>query len=198
MPLPSDAVTRFDASQLRTFLGSVDAHLSAPAEITVIGGSAVALYGVSSGTMDIDTYESRLASHLQRAVDQARLTTGLNIPVVPAPVAQVPYNFEDRVQRESADWKNLTVYKLEPHDLALSKAARGSEGDLAALDALHRVLPLDPEVLVSRYLAEMGHSVGDPARLDTCFLLLIERLFGEAMATHLEKRIQEARTARRV
>jgi hypothetical protein len=184
---------RFDAMDLRRFFTAVDTHLPEPAAMTVIGGSAVALYGASSGTQDVDTYR-QLAAPLEEAVARARLTTGLDIPVLPAPVAEVPYYFEDRLQSEPGGWRRLTVYKLDPHDLALSKASRGWESDLAAIAALHAVIPLDLEVLVTRYLDEMCYAVGDPARLDLCFVLLVERLFGETAATQIETRLRSRRT----
>jgi hypothetical protein len=76
---PFDARPRFAAADLRRFFEAVDAHLSASASITVIGGSAIALYGVSSGTMDIDTWQTNVAP-LEGAIAQARVVTSLNIP----------------------------------------------------------------------------------------------------------------------
>jgi len=88
MPPPDDKL-RFDAADLRRFFTAVDAHLPKAATITVIGGSAIALHGVSSGTVDIDTWATDLAP-LESAIAQARVVTSLNVPVVPTPVADVP------------------------------------------------------------------------------------------------------------
>jgi len=180
---------RFSADDLRRFLTAVDAHLTCSATIVVLGGSAIALYGVAAGTIDIDTWETNLRP-LQPAIDRARAETGLAIPVVPAGVADVPYHARDRLQKEPTPWTNLHVFMLEPHDLALSKAVRGNEHDLAAIEQLHRVAPLDLDTLVTRYLDEMGHAIGDPVRLDTNLVLLIERLYGEVEADRIEKRIR--------
>lgn len=160
--------------------------------MTVIGGSAAALYGVSSGTVDIDTLEPT-PPPLQRAIVQARIETGLNIPVVPAAVADVPWNYQDRLQAEPGNWSQLTVYKLEPHDLALSKAVRGAENDFAAIEALHQIVPLDRGILVSRHLDEMDHAIGDPARHDMQFVVMIERLYGDAEAERVETTIRARR-----
>lgn len=192
---PPDELPRFAAADLRRFFTAVDAHLPTPATITVIGGSAIALYGVSSGTTDIDTLDTKLAP-LQAAIDQARVVTSLNIPVVPAPVADVPYHSEDRLQPELGPWTRLTVLKLEPHDLALSKAVRGFENDFAAIEALHQIIPLDLNTLVTRYLDEMGQAIGDPAQLDVKFALMIERLYGDAEAERVEARIRSHRERR--
>jgi len=193
---PSDDKRRFDAADLRRFFTAVDAGLSTPATITVIGGSAIALYGVSSGTIDIDTWGTQLPP-LENAIAQARVITKLNIPVVPAPVADVPWHFEDRLQAEPPTWTRLTVLKLEPHDLALSKAARGFENDFASIAALHRIIPLELDTLETRYIDEMGHAIGDERQRDIKFVLMIERLFGEVEAERVEERLRLHRKRRK-
>jgi hypothetical protein len=153
-------------------------------------------YGVSSGTTDIDTWDTNVAP-LREAFDRAQVVTGLQIPVVPAPVADVAWDFQERLQREQGPWTQLTVLKLEPHDLALSKTVRGAETDFAAVVALHSVVPLDLETLVTRYLHEMGHAIGDQARRDVRFMLLIERLYGEVEAERVEARLHLHRAENR-
>lgn len=190
--MPPDDRPRFVATDLRRFFTAVDTHLPVPATITVIGGSAIALHGVSSGTIDVDVLETQLGS-LESAIARARVVTNLNIPVVPAPVAQVPWDFEDRLQREPGAWTHLTVHKLEPHDLALSKAARGFENDFAAIEALHRIIPLDLDTLITRYLEEMGHVIGDQGQRDVKFMLMIERLYGEVEAERVERMLVRRR-----
>jgi hypothetical protein len=189
MPWPE---VKFDAADLRRFFAAVDSYLPAPVAITVIGGSAIALYGVSSGTMDVDTLDTT-PPVLAQAISQAQVATGLKIPVLPSTVAQVPWFCGERLQREYGSWTNLSVFKLEPHDLALSKAMRGAEHDLSGIEALHQVVPLNPQTLVTRYLDEMGHVVGDPANSDVKVALVIERLFGEVEADGAERRIRSHR-----
>jgi hypothetical protein len=147
---------------------------------------------VSSGTVDIDTWHTNVAA-LEPSIAQARAATGLNIPVVPAAVADMPWHSQDRLQREHEAWVRLTVFKLEPHDLALSKAVRGNEHDLAGIEALNRVAPLDLETLVRRYLDEMGHAIGDRSRLDRNFVTMIERLYGEMEAERVAARLRSHR-----
>jgi hypothetical protein len=150
---------------------------------------------VSSGTVDIDTWGSTPAP-LQQAIDRARVVTSLNIPVVPATVADVPWNFQDRLQSEPGAWTRLTVYKLEPHDLSLSKAVRGLESDFAAIEALHRIVPLDLDTLVTRHVEEMDHAIGDPVRRDARFVVMVERLYGDAEAERVEAKIRSHRQRR--
>lgn len=191
MPPPDDR-PRFAAPELRRFFTAVDANLSSPAMIAVLGGGAIALYGVSSGTTDIDTWNT-LTQPLEDAIARARVVTGLNIPVKPVGVAGVPQDFEDRWRREPGPWTHLMVLKPEPHDLALSKADRGVEHDFAGIEALHGVEPLDLETLVTRYINEMGELVGDRAQRDVKFILMIERLYGEIEAERVENRLRAHR-----
>jgi len=109
--MPPDVRPRFAATDLRRFLDAVDGHLTQSATLIVLGGSAMALYGVPLGTMDIDTYETEL-SPLEAAFACARDATGLDIPVSRAEVAQAPWNYQDRLQQEPGLWTRLTVLKL--------------------------------------------------------------------------------------
>lgn len=186
----------FDPEEIRLFLEAVDEFLSRPATIIVLGGTAIALHGVRAGTTDIDTWETDL-DELESAIVQAREKTGLDIPVSNPGVADVPYDCEDRLQPVEGVWTKLTVRVLEPQDLALSKAVRGNEHELAAIEKLHEVKPLDFETLVARYLDEMGHAVGNFGdRLDPNFVLMIQRLFSEIAAEDAEDQLSRHRGRR--
>ena len=183
----------FVAVELLRFLGAVDRHLTAPAALILLGGSAIALYGVAAGTTDIDTFETDL-SKLQSAIELARAETGLDIPVTDTAVADAPYEYETRLQGVKADWTFLRVAKLERHDLALSKTVRGYENDLVAIQRLHEIVPLDLPTLVERYLNEMTHAIGNPDKLEGNFLLLIERLYGDMAAERVSIQISTHRS----
>src|SRR5258708_6026684 len=117
---------QFAAEELRRFFTAVDRHLTTSARIIVLGGSAIALYGVQSGTMDIDTWETDL-SPLQSAIQLARQETGLDIPVSDTGVADVPFEYASRLHRVKGRWTHLKVFTLERHDLVLSKTMRAQE-----------------------------------------------------------------------
>jgi Nucleotidyltransferase of unknown function (DUF6036) len=177
-------------------LRAVDEFLSSPATITIVGGTAIALYGVQAGTTDVDTWETDLSS-LESAIAQARAKTGLNIPVSTPEVVDVPYDCGSRLQPIDDEWTQLRVMVLEPHDLALSRTLRGNEHDLSAIEKLHQIRPLVLETLLTRYLGEMDHVIGNfPDRLDLNFALMVGRLFGEIAADDVEEqlRLHRART----
>lgn len=193
--MPPETLRRFEAAELRRFLTAVDEHLTEPAEMILIGGSAIALHGVPAGTMDIDTWETDL-SRLSHAIARAKIDTGLDIPVSDTGVADVPYDYRDRLQPVSGEWKRLTVFLPERHDLALSKAMRGHEGDLGAIEKLHARSALDLDTLVDRYLREMEHAIGDRSRLDHNIVLMVERIYGEMAAESVAERIRLHRDQR--
>jgi hypothetical protein len=169
---------RFEVPELERFLLAIDGELSRRVFVIVIGGGAAALgYGVRIGTKDIDTLTE--LTGLKKAIVAARARTGLDIPIEPTPVADLPYEFESRLVKVLPNLRYLDIYVPEAHDLALSKLVRAHAGDLAALEALHARNPLSFDTLVQRYRCEMTHAIGDPRRLDQNFLVGVHVLFGE-------------------
>jgi len=176
----------YGVTEIRELLRAVDRHLPIHASIVIIGGAAAAFYEAESTTTDIDTFEA-IGAELEDAVAHARVETGLGLVLGHSAVADVPYNFEDRLVRELPELTRLTVRILEKHDLALSKCVRGNEHDLQQLEEIHARGGLSLEILVERFRTEMSHVMGDPARIRTNFLELIERLFGELARARLAR-----------
>jgi hypothetical protein len=175
----SSRAVLFGLGELQRFLEAVDAALTLSAELTVIGGGAIALgYGVDVGTRDIDTYNSTGAA-VDEAVTSACHTTGLHIPLGQAGVADLPYDYADRLHRIMPHLLRLLVWVPEKHDLALSKVIRGNEHDMQQILALHAVDRLDREVLIERFVGEMSQVVGSPRMIALSFLDCLDRLFGD-------------------
>lgn len=170
-------MTTFQPEEVRRFLEAVDRALRQPAEVIVIGGSAAALrYGVTRATEDIDTWLS-LSQDLVVAADQARQTTGLDIPLSFSAVADAPYEFESRLEVGLPGLQRLRVLVPERHDLVLMKTMRAEEKDLLAIAEMHRVEALDLLLLLDRYQAEMDHVITDPRRLRWNMLSMANRLY---------------------
>jgi Nucleotidyltransferase of unknown function (DUF6036) len=172
------AFARFEPTQLERFLTAVDAALTEPVFVIVLGGGAAALgYGVRTGTKDLDTLTE--LGRLQGAIEVARRKTGLDIPVEPTPVADLPYEFESRLVRVLQQLRKLELFVPEAHDLVLSKLVRAHAGDLAAIEQIHQHHPLSFDTLLRRYCEEMTHTIGLPERLDQNFLMGVDVVFGE-------------------
>jgi hypothetical protein len=122
-------VRRHSPRELERFVEAVDEALTEPASILVIGGAAAALAsGATRATDDIDTFHP-LTPDVDKAVEAARRSTGLNIPVSFAAVADAPYDFEDRlIPIRGLHLKRLTLVVPERHDLVLMKTLRGIAG----------------------------------------------------------------------
>ncbi len=185
---------RYGRAEIERFLTDLDAGLDRRQEVVLIGwASAILGYGAPGETIDIDAWSD--LSGLQASVDRVVSAGGLRIPFATAGVADPPREFEGRLRRVLPHLRRLTVLVPEKHDLALMKAVRGLEHDLAALERLHRVSPLDCDTLVSRFQEEMGQAIGDPRRLRGNFLGLIERLFPERVEG-VARRLRQVRPGR--
>jgi hypothetical protein len=183
---------RFKGSDLTNFLMAVDRNMTEPVRIIVIGGSSIALaFDPDTGTHDVDTYDSPVAK-LTAAVAAAAIETGLSLPIRNATVAELPYHFEDRLQRVLPDLDNLELLVPDRHDIALSKILRGDEHDFEQIAALHAVAPLEVAVLVDRFIGEMTHVIGNRRAHAYGLLNCIEHLWGETERVAHEKRVLAA------
>jgi hypothetical protein len=181
----------FLKDELERFLAAVDRALVGPVDVVVIGGTAAALrYGVTRATHDIDTWTA-VQKDLALAVEKARATTRLHIPVARSAVADAPADFESRLERVLPHLERLRVLVPEKHDLVLMKAMRGYEHDLQAIEEIHAHSPLELATLVRRFQDEMT-PIGDPARIRGNVLALVERLFPSAVRD-VERRLHKPR-----
>jgi hypothetical protein len=187
----------FPPEDLIRFLEAVDRHLEANATITIIGGGAAAIgYGVDTATQDIDTFGDIGVDRrdLVGACAAAAAETKLRVPLAPAGVADVPWEYESRRVAVLPHLARLHVFVLERHDLVLSKLVRGQQNDMAHITQLHALAPLDFATLLGRYLNEMSHVIGRPEAMELSFLNCIEMLFGELRALDARSAIRAHRT----
>ena len=172
---------KWTPDEVTRFLEAIDGNLDGPFRLIIIGGSALAIgYSVDVATKDIDALDSAVI-RIEAAAELARRETGLAIPLGPTGVWEMPYNFEDRLQRVLPHLTKLEVQVPEAHDLALSKLMRGNENDFLQIEELHRRRSLDMNVLIERHELETDHIASARARreLHRNLLETIERLWGE-------------------
>lgn len=189
------AGTGYSRDELQQFFDTVDECLEEPERVVLVGGSAVILaYGVTTTTIDIDTFNGSTAA-LEEALQRARDKTGLALPVARSGVAQAPEGYEERMVRQPTRGNHLELFVLERHDLAISKALRADERDRQHLLAMHEAEPFDYDTLVSRFENEMlPIYVGDKAPIIDYFLWVIEELFGEAKVAKAERSLKRSVT----
>jgi hypothetical protein len=169
---------RFDRAQLVAFLRALDAQLNRPTSVVVIGGAAAAVaYHAGTSTADIDLLHGWSKQ------------TGLAIAVGPAPIADLPHNYEHRLRPgRGLALRWLTLAFPEKYDLVLSKAVRNYQHDLDAMAGIHRRHRLSETTLVARFESEMGAAIADQARLRLNVALVAARLFGPDVGRRLAKR----------
>lgn len=172
--------------EIRRLLEAIDQALEAPAELVLLGGGAAAFHHAVSTTMDLDTFTT-IPPVLQAALDKAVLETRLGLQTSHAAVADVPWEFESRLEEPIPHLTMLRVRILERHDLALSKIVRGYSHDFQQLEEMHRALPFAFDTLVTRFVSEMQHVVGEPHRIRGNFLDLIGQLFNEIRRVEAER-----------
>jgi hypothetical protein len=179
---------RHPPADLVRFLREIDRHLAKSHQLIIIGGAAAALaYKASRTTSDIDTANA-LSIDFERAVTEAKKSTGLEIPVSYAAIADGPYNYETRLKRlRFLKTEKLEVLVPERHDLALMKIIRGEEHDIQVLVEMHESEPFDLEILIDRFTNEMRHVIGDHRWIRFNFVGLVEELFGETSGKDVDK-----------
>ena len=180
---------RFASTEVSNFFRSVDATLSTPCRVLLIGGSAIGLkYKSSHITADIDLWNSHDAHAFSAAVQMLRATP--MIPVQVVTIGEAPRDFEDRLTPlHISGLKNLTVLVPEAHDLVFMKLARADSHDLDAIEDIHAASPLDLQTLVQRF-HETDH-IGPPSDHELAFLSMLARLFGEAVALRIASQLRD-------
>jgi hypothetical protein len=150
-----------------------------PRGVVVIGGAAAAVaYDSGTKTADIDLF-SGLSSDVLDAARKARVAKGLAIAVAAAPVADLPYRYEERLRpARGLRLARLSLAFPDKYDLALSKRVRGYQHDVDAIAGIHRRHKLSRKKLVERFQAGMSHAVGDPARIRLNLVMVVARLYG--------------------
>lgn len=187
-------MTTFGAQQIRRFLEAVDKRLSSPVRLVIIGGSAALLqHGAKSPTRDIDAFEGDPAL-LKDAASLAERDIGFAVPVARAAVADLPLNYEDRLERPMPKLRHLDVVVPERYDLVLSKLIRASQADLVVCKEIHTHTPLKLDELLQRYTDEMKHAIGRKADHDQNLIAAVEFIWDEATADRAQRLLQHRRT----
>jgi len=94
-------------------------------------------------------------------------------------VVSLPGSYHERLRELfPGRFRNLRMFALDPHDLALSKLTRNSPVDRDDVAHLAKTVPLDPILLRTRYQHELRPIViGDPEWHDRKLEMWIESYF---------------------
>jgi hypothetical protein len=182
---------RYDRGQIVTFLHALDHHLTGDTKIFVIGGTAAIVgYHADAKTADIDVFvvEEGSGKDLLQAAERATEDTGIDLRIGGASVADLPYNYVDRVRSiRDVRFKKLKVVIPDKYDLVLSKAVRGDARDFAAIEQIHMRHPLAEKTLVKRFETEIWKIANtDPRSFAFNMVAVIEVLYGKGRAAHYQ------------
>jgi hypothetical protein len=113
------------------FLDEVGRRYSQPADLLLLGGSALCLLGSPRPTLDIDYVGDDLTKNdLQKCIDQVAQDTGIVVEAVPiAGFVPLPADADQR-NVSVGRFGSVRVYILDPYSMALSKIDRGFDTDI--------------------------------------------------------------------
>lgn len=165
----------------REFLAEVDRLLPGPVQLHCLGGFVVAVrYGLPRPTGDVDYVEiiPRDAMEvLQRiAGPESQLAKKHRLYFQHVGVASLPESYVERLtELFPAHFEKLRLFEVEAHDLALSKLARNHPVDRDDVAYLAKAVPLNPDILRTRYQQELRPIIiGDPEKHDRTLEMWIE------------------------
>jgi Nucleotidyltransferase of unknown function (DUF6036) len=148
------------AEPWRSFLAEVDAAIDEPTDLHCIGGFVVSQYfGIARETADLDILAVCPHYLIGRLVAISGKSSPLfqkhRVYVEYVAVASYPEDYEARLIRIFPLWRNLKLWALEAHDLALTKLERSNDRDLRDVLQLASRGFLNRQTLRDRYEKEM-------------------------------------------
>jgi len=164
----------------RSFLHEIDNYVAEEHYFHCLGGFVVTqLYGSVRTTSDVDFLT--LAGNAGDLIGYAGIGSPLydkyGLYLDPVGVATVPDSYEERLtEMYPGAFEHLRLFALDPYDIALSKIERNIERDREDVKYLASAVPLDLDVLQSRYNDELRPYLGIPEREDLTLKLWIEMI----------------------
>lgn len=172
------------ASEIRRFLDALGREFHGQARLCLVGGASLVFEGLRTETLDIDiSIEVEPAEHGRLIQAIRALKDRLHVNVAEAnPADFIPLPTGARHRDEwIGEFGRIQVYHFDPYSTALSKIDRGTDKDLADVEALLRAKRIDFETLRRCYeeiLPRFGQESlrQDPDRLRRHFAALDARL----------------------
>ena len=171
-------------SPWREFLSEVDRLLPGPIELHCLGGFVTAAqYRLDRPTNDVD-YVGIIPRDALQVLQQIAgpgsiLAKKHGLHFQHVAIASLPESYNERLRELfPGRFRNLRLFALDPHDLALSKLARNNPVDRDDVAYLAKTVPLDPDLLQKRYREELRPIlIGDLERHDRTLEMWIQAYF---------------------
>jgi len=167
-----------------SFFVELDGFLDEPVELHCAGGFVMSmLYGMPRPTIDVDFFSAVPQGKIETLEAVAGKGSSLHhkyhVHLQFVGVVTVPENYPDRlVEMFPASHQRLRLFGLEAHDLALSKLERNAARDREDVKYLARAVPLNADLLESRYRTELRPYLANRERHDLTMRLWLEAFLG--------------------
>lgn len=153
------------------FLKEIDLQLSQEVKPLCLGGFVLSVvYGIPRFTGDLDYIEvvpRAAANELEEiAGRESALCKKYRLFVQNVGIADLPEDYESRVQALDLGLKKLQLYGLDPYDILLAKVTRNSPKDQGDAKFLIAKLGLDYKTFYDRWEKEPAPRVANGPRQD--------------------------------
>lgn len=163
-----------------SFLREIDERLTQETQVHCLGGFVVTvIHGAARSTVDLDALalvrgDPALWEVAGRGSD---LHKRHRLYLDRVGIVNLPEDYEDRLAEVFGGvFSQLTIFVLDPYDVALAKIERNSARDREDVRHLARVVPFDLEILSRRYHDELRVYLGNPEREDFTLKLWLEMI----------------------
>lgn len=160
-----------DGATINSFLVALGGRQSEPAELVLLGGSALLLLGNLRTTVDIDYVGDDLQpTDFQRTI--AQVADELQLVVDPVPIQHFVPVPPDSASRRAfiGRFGAVDVYVIDPYMMALSKLDRGFDSDIADI-----VFLVERSLVSPDHLAELITASVPEARTYDLDLVAMQR-----------------------
>lgn len=165
-----------------SFFAEIDRLLEKSVDLHCLGGFVITTcFGLARPTVDVDCHAiipTDEVTYLQRiAGEGSSLHRKHGVYLQRVGIVTLPEDYLDRTTEMFAStYTRLRLFRVEAHDLALSKLERNSARDREDVRHLHRIGALEPTTLEKRYRDELRPNLANVDRHDLTMRLWLELL----------------------
>jgi hypothetical protein len=173
----------------RSFLAEIDAAARGEIELHCLGGFVMTiLYGLARPTADVDVIVIAPRGEAEHLISVAGKGSPLHrkhgIYLDLVTVVTVPEDYDQRLtEMFPGAFKHLSLFALDPYDIALSKLERNLQRDRDDVKHLARTVPLDLGLLRERYEKELRPYLAIPERANLTLRLWVEAVTEDSKRT---------------
>ncbi len=166
----------------RSFLTDLDEIADQPIDFHCLGGFVVTVvYGLPRSTSDVDVLMFIPKDESTKLINSGQNGSNLHerykVYLDPVTIVTPPEDYDQRLTKiYQKSFKNISLYALDPYDIALTKIERNSPKDRDDVKYLAQTVPFDLNILRERYYKKLQGYLLVPERVDLTLKLWIEMI----------------------